>query len=119
MDLLAYLIIAIALVIAFMLFGMIFYGARKQLLEIQSEIGASASELKGSAGELAQMLEESERQQERMINRLENLEAIVTSEAWDALQEGDEQEARLLLEDGSAEEPNAEEKANDLARRVR
>ena len=120
MDSTALIILAVAFVTAFLLFGMIFYGTRKQFHALQKELGASAMDIKGSAGDLVRALEKSQRQQEQVLSRLENLETIVTSEAWDALQAGEaEGRIALLLDDEVPEEPTTAEKARDLARRVR
>ncbi len=67
---------------------------------------------------LKQQLDEAQARQANLVARVENLEAIVTSEAWDAFQAGRLSEGRpapLLPE----AEPTDEEKAARLARRQR
>ena len=65
-------------------------------------------------------LNESKEQQERILSRLQNLEAIVASETWDTIQAGeDEKKIGLLLEDKEENEPTPEEKAKIIAKRVR
>lgn len=118
----AILVLAIGLVAAMLLFGMIVFGAksRDQMRAIQQDLGTSATSLQGSVRELLEALEESRQQQERMTERLENLETIVTSEAWDALKaEAASTHSPDLLKDEEPDEPSAEEKASRIAKRVR
>jgi hypothetical protein len=118
----ALLVLAMSLVAAMLLFGMIVFGARSrdQMRVIQEDLGTSATNLQGSVRDLLDALEESRLRQERMTQRLENLETIVTSEAWDTLKAGEDPEQRPdLLKDDNPEELNAEEKASRIARRVR
>ncbi len=67
---------------------------------------------------LQQQLEEALARQENLTGRVENLEAIVISEAWDAFQAGHVQEGAASLALPEAE-PSDEEKAALLARRQR
>lgn len=56
----------------------------------QKELGTSAHELEKTVRTLEQALEKSEAERRRVVQRLENVEAIVTSEAWDALHGGED-----------------------------
>lgn len=115
------LVLAFSLITALLLFGMITYGARNRdrIQVIQQDLDTSSTTLQGNVCDLMRVLEQSRAQQEQIVRRLENLEAIVTSEAWDALQAGeDAEQIKVLLEEGELEEPSAEEKARRIARRL-
>lgn len=70
-------------------------------------------------------LEAHEERHAQIVERLQNLEAIVTSEAWDRLQRADDAELRLLLDDpadglaAAPAEPDDAAKARRLAQRLR
>ncbi len=66
--------------------------------------------------DLKQQLDEAQARQANLVARVENLEAIVTSEAWDAFQAGRLSEGPPALPEA---EPTDEEKAARLARRQR
>lgn len=122
MDLTTLTMLALALVTTALLFGTILFGAmnRKQMRGLQEDLDASTTSLQGNARDLLQALEQNQHQQERILRRLENLETIVTSEAWEVLQDSDDvEQARLLLNDAEPEEPDAEDLARHLARRTR
>jgi uncharacterized membrane-anchored protein YhcB (DUF1043 family) len=122
----AILMLVMGLVIAMLLMGMIVFGTRSrdQMRAIQEDLGMSATSLQGSVRDLLEGLEESRNQQERIMQRLVNLETIVTSETWDVLEKGEKSEhIHELLKDEPSdephEEPSAEEKARRIAKRVR
>lgn len=108
--------------------GGLLMGGFSQWLEFKSqqrELGASTHELEEHTQALREALDASEKERRRLTERVQNLETIVTSQAWDTLHEGLEQGA---LGDGrasslpAASEPQKEtsdaEKAERLARRV-
>lgn len=89
----------------------------------QEKIGTSTSELEEHTRVLREKLEASEEERQRLTERVQNLETIVTSQAWDTLHEAPQQEA---FRDGRASrdgeetgpQPGDPEKAEKLARRV-
>jgi peptidoglycan hydrolase CwlO-like protein len=90
----------------------------------QERLGASTHELEGTVADLREALEDSEAKRRRLTERVQNLETIVTSEAWDALHEGEEQPAlrgdgRAASDEETLPEPGAPEKAEHLAKRVK
>lgn len=91
----------------------------------QEQLGTSTRELEETMHRLERALEESEEQRKAVERRLQNLETIVTSQAWDALHEGErlssEQAPPLSLDDELAarEEPSDTEKAERLARQLK
>lgn len=122
MDLTTIFVLAFGLITTLMIFGMIIYGVKNQekMSNLQKNLDTSAANLEGSAQEMLLALRESKEQQQGILNRLQNLEAIVASEAWDAIQAGeDEKKIDLLLEDKEENEPTPEEKAKIIAKRVR
>lgn len=87
---------------------------------IRAKSGAPSAELEARVRELAAALERSEAERERLAARVQNLEAIVTTETYDLLREDPERAAaRLELPDADAEEESPEERAARLARRMR
>jgi peptidoglycan hydrolase CwlO-like protein len=102
-------------------------GTVKEIMQFRSRqerLGTSTHELEETVVELREALDASEKERERLTERVQNLETIVTSQAWDTLQEKPEQRA---LEDGQRasagdEEPPPQagdpEKTEQLARRV-
>ncbi len=85
----------------------------------QATLGASAESLEASFAELSKKLEA---QNESLVKRIQNLEAIVTSADWDQVTAAEstpalpEPEPEILLPD--PEEENREE-AERIARRIR
>ena len=115
MDLLpfAWILIPIAAIMA---------GAWTEWLKFKKEqasIGASAESLEASFKELSENME---RQNASLINRIQNLEAIVTSAEWDQLTDASspvalqEPQPEIVLPDPEAE--NRDE-AERIARRLR
>jgi hypothetical protein len=62
-------------------------GAFKHWLEFQRETRNSTSELDGVVGELTRELQAGRERERELVERLENLEALVTSRLWRAVQE--------------------------------
>ena len=102
-------------------------GGFKEWLKFKSKqdrLGHSTHELEGTVSTLSEALADSEAERKRLTERLQNLETIVTSQAWDALHEGEpltlpEQERTGF---GAAstekEEHDSAQKAETLARRM-
>ncbi|MFD2533437.1 hypothetical protein [Gracilimonas halophila] len=121
MTYLTLLILSLGSLTALVLFGMIFYGIknRKYMESLGENLDESTTVLKGDFKEIRRSLEGNEKQQERILKRLQNLETIVTSEAWDAIQAGeDENTIGLHLNDEEEEQPDAEEAARRIARKI-
>ena len=103
-------------------------GTVKEWLEFkakQDRLGHSTHELEETVRTLQGALEESEAERERLTERVQNLETIVTSQAWDALHEAPEQSPlsngqQPPLSEGpsSREEQGDAKKAKRLARRM-
>ena len=122
MTYLTLLILSLGSLTALVLFGMIFYGIknRKYMESLGENLDESTTVLKGDFKEIRRSLEGNEKQQERILKRLQNLETIVTSEAWDAIQAGeDENTIGLHLNDEEEELPDAEEAARRIARKIK
>lgn len=122
MTYLTLLILSLGSLTTLALFGMIFYGIknRKYMESLGENLDESTTVLKGDFKEIRRALEGNEKQQERILNRLQNLETIVTSEAWDAIQAGeDENTIGLHLNDEEEELPDAEEAARRIARKIK
>lgn len=122
MSIVTLLVLALAGITSIFLFGLIYIGAknRNQLESMESNLKESTSVMKGDFKEIIKALEGSEAQQERILQRLENLETIVTSEAWDAIQAGADQETiNLHLEDEAEEEISSEEATQHIANRIK
>ena len=93
--------------------------------EKQNQLGNSTANLEDNVAELTKSLEKSEQNRKVLIERIQNLETIVTSQNWDLL---DPQSAintptsRILEErdliDVPEAEPTTREKTARLARRL-
>lgn len=122
MDITTILVLLLGALTALFLFGMIVFGVmnRKYMESLGENLDESTSVLRGDFKEIRRALEGSENQQERILKRLENLETIVTSEAWDAIKAGeDENTIGLHLNDEEEELPNAEETAHRIAKKIK
>jgi outer membrane murein-binding lipoprotein Lpp len=88
----------------------------------QQELGASTDDVAEEVEALRARLDRVEDERDALRKRIQNLETIVTSEAWDALQDP---EAAPPVLDGPADRdssPSREDpsvQAEDLARRLR
>ncbi len=86
----------------------------------QEKLGTSAHELETTVQRLEKALEASETEREGVERRLQNLEAIVTSEAWDTLHDKAPSHTPLLEElPSEPSEAAPTQQAERLARRVR
>lgn len=122
MTYLTLLILSLGTFTALALFGMIFYGIknRKYMESLGENLDESTTVLKGDFKEIRRALEGNEKKQERILKRLENLETIVTSEAWDAIQAGeDENTIALHLNDEEEDLPDTEETARRIAKKIK
>jgi predicted nuclease with TOPRIM domain len=95
----------------------------------QQELGASTQEVEETIQALRERLNRVEQERDALIERVQNLETIVTSEAWDALQDPTTDAASLPEASDPAELESSpdqdaagdatEEQAKRLARRLR
>ncbi len=96
----------------------ILVGAFEQWLKFrakQEKLGTSTAQLEGIVEDLTERLEESETTRERLEQRIQNLETIVTSVDWDQMTSLRPDAPRLDVPD----EPAPSEEAERIARRVR
>ncbi len=77
--------------------------------EKQNQLGTSTSKLEGEVKKLLKAVEQSEARQTALVERIQNLETIVTSAEWDALEV--HPKTRGILDDGP---DNAHETLNLL-----
>ncbi len=104
------------------LMAIIIFGTRKssEYKDLEKVIGNKAGKLDADTKALWEALKKSEAEKEQILNRLKNLETIVTSEAWEAIRKAEEKdEIKLHLEDDEPEELNDADKAERIARKVR
>ncbi len=105
-----------------LLMGIIIFGVKKssEYKELQKLFGEKDKDLNSTVSELRKALKESKGENAQILERLKNLEAIVTSEAWDSIQSGEDAETtRLHIEVEEQEELNDSDKAARIAKRVR
>lgn len=104
------------ILIILLVFG---YSAFEEWLEFKTEqrkIGSSTEEIEA---ELRALQQEWKAERERLNRRIQHLETIVTSEAWDRAH-SDRTSQEPLLDDVEPEDLSSqEEKAERLARRLR
>ncbi len=95
--------------------------------EKQLQLGQSTENLGTDLKQLSEALKSSQAQNESLLNRIQNLEAIVTSQVWDVLHDGEKstEEKKLELESVKPKialppvEDEIAGKAEKLARRLR
>lgn len=95
----------------------------------QQELGTSTKEVEETIRALQERLERVEQERDALVERVQNLETIVTSEAWNALEDPSadappvpEEPDSIELESPSGQKrrgTNTEEQAEKLARRLR
>jgi hypothetical protein len=93
-------------------------GAFEQWLKFrakQEKLGTSTAQLEGTVQDLTERLEVSDEIREKLEQRIQNLETIVTSVDWDLVTASRAERPSLEL----PEEPDATEQAERIARRVR
>ncbi len=90
------------------------------------KLGSSAEELEKTVEQQAKALEASEAERAALVKRIQNLEAIVTSQMWDVMHEEPQaspqreralSEARVYLD--APEEPSDADQVARLARRLK
>ncbi|XWN35946.1 MAG: hypothetical protein ROO71_08245 [Balneola sp.] len=104
------------------LFAMIYFGAKsnKKMSDLDKSVSSTSSEMKDSLAKVLNSLEKNQDQQKKILTRLQNLETIVTSEAWEAIKEGkDSEHIDLLLEETDEQEISTEEKTEYIAKRIK
>lgn len=104
------------------LFAMIYFGAKsnKKMSDLDKSVSSTSSEMKDSLAKVLNSLENNQDQQQKILTRLQNLETIVTSEAWEAIKEGkDSEHIDLLLEETDEQEISTEEKTEHIAKRIK
>lgn len=114
--------LGMSMVSLLLLMGIIIFGTRKssEFKELESVLGKKAQELNTDTQEILKALQKSEAEKEQILKRLQNLETIVTSEAWESIQSGEESETvQLHLEVEEPEELEDKDKAAKIAKRVR
>tara|TARA_R110000868_G_scaffold37111_14_gene131652 strand:- start:67436 stop:67801 length:366 start_codon:yes stop_codon:yes gene_type:complete len=101
--------------------GILILGVKKssEFKEQAKIIDKKAKYLDSDSKELWKALKKSETEKEKIFERLQNLEAIVTSEAYEAIQSGEESETIKLHLEEESEELKDSDKAAKLAKRVR
>ncbi len=102
--------------------GILIFGIKRssEFKEQAKIIDKKARYLDSDTKALWKALKESEAEKENILERLQNLEAIVTSEAYEAIKSGEEPEnIRLHLEEEETEETSDADKAATIAKRVR
>lgn len=114
--------LGMAMVSLVTLMGIIIFGTRKssEMKEVEKMLAKRTRALDENSHELRKALKESEEEKEQMLQRLQNIEAIVTSEAWESITAGEnKQNIQLHLDDEESEELNDADKAAKMAKRVR
>ncbi len=101
-------------------------GAFEQWLKFkakQDKLGTSTAQLEGVVDDLKNQLEESEATRERLEQRIQNLETIVTTQMWDVVQSGAGAEELRQPGEGRLEIPDHAERhesqAAELAKKLR
>jgi|GEM_PF-1457307 len=109
----------IALGLPFLFYGMvkIMQGMTQTRSDLQDSASTMQRSLEAQSGHVQDVLSS----QEKLIERIQHLEAIVTSEAWDAMarekQERIKEEVLRIREDSEEDVPD-EERAARLARTI-
>ncbi|NBC17828.1 MAG: hypothetical protein GVY18_10990 [Bacteroidetes bacterium] len=109
----------------------ILVGAFKEWLDFKAktqQLGSSTRDLEDTVRAQAETIDAMQEERDDLIRRIQNLEAIVTTEMWDALHDDAlstaEQDrvltdARAQLHVPDKDEPSDAERAERLARRLR
>jgi septal ring factor EnvC (AmiA/AmiB activator) len=98
----------------------ILVGGFKEWLEFkqkQERLGASTTEIEEELHALEKELRRRDERQQALERRIQNLETIVTSEAWDALVDGEA--ARPLSLEQPEQKEDLAERTEQIARRLR
>jgi len=122
MDFMTIIVLAIGSLTSLILFNMIYFGAknRKQIDNLGKNVNSSTSEMKNNLEKVLNSLKSNQEQQENILSRLQNLETIVTSEAWETIKKKEDPEyIDLLLKDDEEEEISSEEKTQNIAKKIK
>lgn len=122
MDWSTVVFLGMGMVSTLLLMGIIIFGTRKtnEMKTLEKQMGQNNDGLEERISELQIALRDSEIEKANIMQRLQNLEAIVTSEAWDSIKSGEEAgRVHLHLEEEAPNEPDDAEKAAKMAKRVR
>ena len=84
-----------------------------------ANLGQSAAELTASTAQLTAEIEQLKDDREALLRRLQNLETIVTSEAWETMQSDPPLARAKLLEEPMTSLESDDTKAERIARRLR
>lgn len=87
--------------------------------EKQLKLGNTADSLSGELESMTQQMKELESVNEKLNQRIQNLETIVTTQAWDDVVEREKLPATPLLELPDDDVSEGEERARELARRLK
>ncbi|MAO63988.1 MAG: hypothetical protein CL666_03220 [Balneola sp.] len=104
-----------------MLITVIIFGTRKssEMKALENMLAEKTKLLNSDTNALRKALIKSEEEKEQILHRLQNLEAIVTSEAWEFKKGGDDQRIQLDLHDDELQEMSDSDKAAKMAKQVR
>ena len=86
---------------------------------IRSKSGAGSAELRQEMERLTRTLAQAEAERKRLTERVQNLEAIVTTETYELIHRDPGQAAARIDLPGAEDEESPEEQAARLARRMR
>ena len=105
-----------------LLMGVIIFGVRKssEMKDLEKKLEKRDQNLDSVFNKLWEALEESEVEKEKILQRLENIEAIVTSESWETAKDKErEKKVELDLDNVEPEELDDIEKEARSSKRVR
>ena len=114
--------LGMAMVSLLLLMGFIIFGTKKsnEMKTLEKTFGKQSEDVKDYIKQLQSELKESKAEKQNILARLKNLEAIVTSEAYEAIKSGEESSTiGLHLENEEVEELDDAQKAANIAKRVR
>jgi sensor histidine kinase regulating citrate/malate metabolism len=121
MDWTTVIFLGMSMVSLVLLMAVIIFGTRKssEMKEFEEKLGNKTGELDSNNQELWEALKESKANNAQLVERLQNLEAIVISEAWDAIRKGEDEQNIELHLDEEPEELDDADKAAKIAKRIR
>lgn len=99
----------------------ILVGGFKEVFEIRSKskkLGRSTDDLERQVAALEERLDATEKERKALVRRLQNLETITTSQAWDALHEHEPGRLEAPPEQAGDAAPSDAQKAEQLAQRL-
>lgn len=111
-----------AIISGVLFMGILIFGVKKtsEFKAQEKILDKKAKNLESDSRELWEVLKRSEEEKMQILDRLQNLEAIVTSEAYEAIQSGeDEETVKLHLDEEETKDLNDSDKAAKIAKRVR